>query len=164
MVSRWHGVGLGTDGFGFEPKRGDVRRFVDGSLRERAGVRVQGTTGPAPTTPPELHGPRSSPASASTFRSSAPRAAVTSASSPSSPTRPPSGRFSRTSASPSNRREAGSREGLRRSRKTARFAATRRGLRGSPPHSHPARASSRGKSARHRRSNGCESAVDRPIP
>jgi hypothetical protein len=36
-------------------------------------------------------------------------------------------------------------------------------LRGSPPHSHPARASSRGKSARHHRSNGCESAVDRPI-
>lgn len=31
MGSRWHGVGLGAEGFGFEPKRGDVRRFVDGS-------------------------------------------------------------------------------------------------------------------------------------
>ena len=39
---------------------------------------------------------------------------------------------------------AGFRRGLRQRRKTAHFAATRRRLRGSPPHSHPAHGSSRG--------------------
>ena len=69
----------------------------------RAGVRVQGTTSPAPTTPRGSPGPNFSHASMSSFQSSARTAAATSASSHSSPTPGPFEKSSRISANHSSR-------------------------------------------------------------